>query len=304
MYIPVGSLNAVFILFYVLSFLKPNKKIGLKLKLLYVPFILFLINATAYKIYNATAELTPEIYKVFLFLNNIQSVFSFLFTLVVILISFIKVSQYDRSQKTYKREQFKMHLNWLKITLFLLFITTAFWGFALFKFLSDDNYWVFFNVLWVGLSVVIYWLGHLGIYKFSVLAERKDIRTFARSSTRFSITEKQKNEHIIALEKLLIEDKTYLDPSLTLQKIATQLQISKGHLSRVINNELNTSFTDYLNTLRVEEAKRYLANPDFSSYTLVAIGLEAGFNSKSTFNLAFKKNTGMTPSQFKKAPAN
>jgi AraC-like DNA-binding protein len=159
-------------------------------------------------------------------------------------------------------------------------------------------------MLWIGLSIVIYWLGHLGIYKFAVLEERKKIRTFSATSEQFSIVEKQKNEHIIAIEKILIEDKNYLDASLTLEKVADQLQLSKSHLSRIINTELKTSFTEYLNALRVEEAKRYLANPDFSNYTLVAVGLEAGFNSKSTFNLAFKKLTGLTPSQFKKTHSN
>jgi len=51
--------------------------------------------------------------------------------------------------------------------------------------------------------------------------------------------------------------------------------------------------------LRVEEAKTYLIDNEFANYTLVAIGLEAGFNSKSAFNSSFKKITGKTPSQFK-----
>jgi len=56
--------------------------------------------------------------------------------------------------------------------------------------------------------------------------------------------------------------------------------------------------------LRVEEAKLYLTDTDFSNYTLVAIGLEAGFNSKSAFNNSFKKITGQTPSQFKQRHIN
>jgi AraC-like DNA-binding protein len=97
----------------------------------------------------------------------------------------------------------------------------------------------------------------------------------------------------------LIEDRRFLDSSISLEIIADELNISKGHLSRIINNELSVSFSDYLNNLRVEEAKLYLQNVDFSKYTLVSIGLEAGFNSKSTFNSTFKKFTGLTPSEFK-----
>lgn len=63
---------------------------------------------------------------------------------------------------------------------------------------------------------------------------------------------------------------------------------------------MNLGFLDYINQLRVEEAKQYLQNPEFENYTLVAIGLEASFNSKTTFNNCFKKFTGKTPSEYKK----
>ncbi|UPT72306.1 MAG: helix-turn-helix domain-containing protein [Flavobacterium sp. JAD_PAG50586_2] len=66
-----------------------------------------------------------------------------------------------------------------------------------------------------------------------------------------------------------------------------------------MNTELKTSFPDYINQLRIKEAQYYLKHPDFSNYTLVAIGLEAGFASKTTFNNTFKKVTGMTPSEYK-----
>ncbi|WP_407920992.1 helix-turn-helix domain-containing protein [Flavobacterium cellulosilyticum] len=59
------------------------------------------------------------------------------------------------------------------------------------------------------------------------------------------------------------------------------------------------NFLDYINLLRVEKVKKYLIKSDYSSYTIVAIGLECGFNSKSTFYTAFKKFTNVTPSEFK-----
>lgn len=68
----------------------------------------------------------------------------------------------------------------------------------------------------------------------------------------------------------------------------------------MINAELHTSYTDYINALRVEQAKLTIQNPESEKYTLIAIGLESGFNSKSAFNNAFKKFTGITPSEFKK----
>ena len=154
------------------------------------------------------------------------------------------------------------------------------------------------------MSVMIYWLGHIGIYKFGILEERKQIRNYSIKNEAMQIREKPKNEHVAAMERLIVDGRLYLDANLTLDKVADELNISKGHLSRIINSEMGNGFPDYINALRVKEAKRYLTNPEFSNYTLVAIGLEAGFNSKTTFNHAFKKLTGLTPSEFKNKLSN
>jgi len=125
-----------------------------------------------------------------------------------------------------------------------------------------------------------------------------------QDSRRFSIVEKTKNPHISNLEKLIIDNSRYLDPNLSLESVANEIGLSKSYLSRIINAELQTNFNDYVNSFRVAEAKNLLLNPQFSNYTLVSIGLEAGFNSKTTFNTVFKKQTGLTPSQYRKNRAN
>ena len=98
----------------------------------------------------------------------------------------------------------------------------------------------------------------------------------------------------------MFKDKIYLNSNLTLDFISDKLGLSSSYLSRIINTEMNKSFTDYLNELRVKEAQTYLKNPEFTKYTVLAMGLEAGFNSKSAFYNVFKKQTGLTPSQYKK----
>lgn len=156
------------------------------------------------------------------------------------------------------------------------------------------------NIIWVALSIMIYWIGHVGIYKYGVMEERKKIRNHSPDrSSIIDVSDRKKSEHLIQFENLLIDKKYFLDPELTLDKISDELNLSKSHLSRLINTELKTSFPDYINHLRIKEAQYYLKHPDFSNYTLVAIGLEAGFASKTTFNNTFKKVTGMTPSEYK-----
>ena len=84
-----------------------------------------------------------------------------------------------------------------------------------------------------------------------------------------------------------------------METITSELGLSKSHFSKLINTYSDFNFSDFINSLRVEQAKKFLSNNEFSAYTIVAIGLECGFNSKSTFYSAFKKFTSETPTSFR-----
>jgi AraC-like DNA-binding protein len=107
------------------------------------------------------------------------------------------------------------------------------------------------------------------------------------------------NEITSRIITLMEVDKLYQEPELTLQQLASRLQLSVHHLSQAINDGLKKSFYDLVNGYRVEEAKRLLMDDKTVSYTILSIGFEAGFNSKTTFNTVFKKFTGLTPSDFR-----
>jgi AraC-like DNA-binding protein len=92
-------------------------------------------------------------------------------------------------------------------------------------------------------------------------------------------------------------ERPYLAPELTLGELATQLRTNTSWLSRVINAGCGQNFNDFINEYRVQEAERRLRDPQFRHYTLLAVALEAGFNSKSTFNRVFRKLRGVTPSE-------
>jgi AraC-like DNA-binding protein len=109
--------------------------------------------------------------------------------------------------------------------------------------------------------------------------------------------------YLLRLRSRMIADKPYLDGALTLQKLAQTIGISPNHLSQAINENLNQSFLDFVNSYRVDEAKRRLLDPAFGHYSILAIAEEVGFNSKSAFNTAFKKFAGKTPSEFRKDPS-
>ena len=93
-------------------------------------------------------------------------------------------------------------------------------------------------------------------------------------------------------------DHLYRRPDLTLTTLAELLGTNPSLLSKVINKQFNLNFNDYVNRYRVEEVKKLMADKKYQQFNLLSIAYDAGFNSKSTFNRAFKKVTGLNPKDF------
>ena len=104
-----------------------------------------------------------------------------------------------------------------------------------------------------------------------------------------------------SLEQLMQDQKPFLDPETTIDKLAGLVNTNRHTLSQVLNERAAKSFYDYINQYRVNEAKRLLLDESYSNQKIASIAYDAGFNSLSAFNDVFKKMTGTTPSQFKKS---
>lgn len=103
------------------------------------------------------------------------------------------------------------------------------------------------------------------------------------------------------LEQLMQQQRPYLEPELSLADLARRLSLNASQLSAVVNTGYGKNFNDFVNEYRVRTVKTLLEDPKYSHLSLLAIGLEAGFNSKATFNRAFKKLTGVAPGDYLKA---
>lgn len=302
-YIPYGYIDVVFFYFYIKTFLFPNKTIELREKWLYVPFAIAFLLTLYFKIGHSFQFLSTSDYQLIEKLEVVHDFFSLIFAIVLLLISYGFINQFERQQTSDHFNTFKMDLGWLKTLFVLMLLALSFWVIAFVEeIIWDANNSLYYYLLYVSVSIVIYILGHVGLYKVGVLKERKKIRKFYgnRSSEVVIEPTPSKNKHIIAFEKYIKEEKNYLNSQLSLDIAADKIGINKSYLSRLINAELNVSFSNYVNELRVEEMKTYINNPDFKNYTLTAMGLESGFNSKSSFNKAFKKHTGLSPSAYRK----
>lgn len=113
------------------------------------------------------------------------------------------------------------------------------------------------------------------------------------------LSDSRVQEIISRLTDLMNRDRLYQEPELTLQDLSDKLNYPSHQVSLAINEGMNKSFYDLVNGYRVEEAKRLLLDPKNKNYTVLSVGFEAGFNSKTTFNTVFKKFTGQTPTDFR-----
>lgn len=301
-YIPFASLSMVMYYFYVQFFLYPKSRISFAQKLLFIPFLFFLLFTVVYKIGNAMNLLSESHYQFFGNFIYVHEGICILYSLILLILSYRTILQFEKYQTKGNTGIPKQNLNWLKTVSLISFILCFIWVFALLDELKNGSDNVsFYYILWIGMSITIYILGHLGLYRFGIMQEQKKIQSYSRNSPAVIIERiSSKNENIEAFENFIKKEKNYLDHNLSLDVVATKLNLNSSYLSRIINHELGISFSDYVNELRIEEAKTFLENAEFENYTLVAIGLEAGFNSKTAFNTAFKKFTRKTPSEYKK----
>jgi len=110
----------------------------------------------------------------------------------------------------------------------------------------------------------------------------------------------QKQELLQNIISLMEEEKYFLNPHFTIDEFSKEINTNRGYISQIINEFFKTNFNNFINEYRVKETRKLLIDSNFDNYSLEGIASLAGFNNRVTFNTAFKKFTGVTPSFFKK----
>ena len=146
-------------------------------------------------------------------------------------------------------------------------------------------------------------LGYYGFKQTAVfssldLKKQETPRPAVSSYERSGLTEIQAQDYHRHLLEVMKTKKPYLSGELSLGELAQQLNISVNHLSQVLNTVQKQNFFDFVNSYRVNEVIEKMKDPGNRHLTLLAIGLDSGFNSKTSFNTVFKKFTGETPSRY------
>ncbi len=288
-----------------------EKEISKKQKmLLYLPFIVDLF-------FQIIISINTEIFYDKLIKYNIvytylfiEETFSMIFSSILIILTIRLVNKYERSNQNYNLKFVKAKTKWLKQILTIGLIVCSYWVLEIYFMMSKDSGMSVYYPLWICISFIIYWLSYVGLFQSSVLSQRKIIRKelinkiiIEESKENKEIENKNVNSKQQSHDKIFIEfekliSKSYLNSNLSLEDIASELNISSNYLSQIIGNK-NYKFNDYLNSVRIEKVKSMLKDDSFSNYTITSIGLEAGFNSNASFYRAFKKQTNKSPSDYR-----
>lgn len=193
----------------------------------------------------------------------------------------------------------RIDIRWLSNTLLFFAVTMGLAGVnSLIGLTSLAGYW------WPVFLVVV---GLVWIYVNVLL-----LRALSQSAL-FAVVEDEKpdlpapvhdagewKDVLLQIRNHMEKQRSWLDPDLTLEQLATQLKLRPRQMSQAINEGLDQNFFEFINTYRIDEAKRLLTDPVDKKVTVLEVLYEVGFNSKSSFNTVFKKQTGLTPSEFKR----
>ena len=157
--------------------------------------------------------------------------------------------------------------------------------------------------LFTVLTFLVYWMTYKAIARSVPFREGANVVALRSQKGPKYAHSSLKQEEAVRIEKdlhkLMQEEKSFLDPALTIDGVAMKLSTNRHNLSQVLNERLKKTWPDYLNEWRLEEARKRLTDPSNSRFTIAAIALDSGFNSVSSFNDVFKKRFGTTPSKFR-----
>lgn len=293
--IRLDLLFAASLYIYFLIQIKHELLDGRRYKWVYLPFFASVVLEISISLSDYVLDLHHSGLDLFIFLAKDFGSIGFNIFLIFSARHFIRKSNTISEDK----KRWLLRLNLLVICLIISWVLTRLelWAF-------NSQYTA--NILWVLLSFLSWWILYYGIFRLQVLVQKEEIHEYLVSKP-MPVPEVKKKINsvtitnvITQLYKLMEEEELYKNPLLSRSDLAVRLETNEGYLSQIINQEINSSVIQFVNEYRVEAAKKLLHNPVFNKYSVEAIGLEAGFKSKSAFYNVFKTSLGMSPGAYRK----
>jgi len=303
---PTGPL----LFFYIRSMLEPGFRLGRKEKLHFIPVlidllpkfiaVIFYLSVWSGNPWGSREELAR--------LTDIYSQYADIPRWLSMTVYTIWGMRYLRSKKMQAdigSLKNSVVVRWLQGVIRLFIVFQAIWFLYLVPYIVPaSSGWLLDTVNWfpiyIPMAILIYWLGIKGYLVMNGMpgVDKKNTATISGLSSELV------SEAHTLLTRSMQEDKLYLHPDLSLDKLAQFTGLTPKIISAVLNQYKETSFTNFVNQYRIEDFKQRLSNREGQQLTIAGLAMECGFNSPATFQRAFKQFTGLSPTAFLKSLEN
>lgn len=282
-------------------FTDPNKVFRQKDLWHFLPFLLFFLFRLPQIYHGSNGQFLNDtiqqiVITIIRFILPVQSVLYWL-------LSYQILQKYEKNISKISSNIENIDLKWLRNFLLILVLLIVFWlNLAIF-----EVSFLYILTPYVYLISIIF-LAHFTLkqteiypYKKEVLKELTAVIEESNSIEKAKyqrLTVAEMSEYKATLTAIMEQGKVYLDNDLSLPQLAQKMMISPQDLSYLINETYNENFFSFINRHRIEAAKQLLLSEKYQQLNIQGIAYEAGFNSKTTFNNTFKKQIGLTPTDF------
>jgi AraC-like DNA-binding protein len=288
----------------VLHYTSPDKVFRKKECLHFIPFALFFLCTIPHVVEPNATVFNPHIFPGILKTSlQIFIVLSIPVQMTVYwILSYYCLAGHQKNIRLVTSNISLVNLNWLKFLLLgILFMILLSFNHRLFKIEFLETYGSL-GYLAGTLFIAYFLLAQKEIYPYDK-PELDNINLLINDQKKNSSTKQRfSDEYLISLKARIItlmeKEKLFLDNELGLPDLAKEMEISSHDLSYLLNEGFGVNFFQFINAYRVIEAKRLMLSGKCRHLNILGIAYNAGFNSKTTFNTAFKKETGVSPSQY------
>jgi AraC-like DNA-binding protein len=283
-------------------FVSPDRVFRIKDLLHFVPFLSFALLNIPYFLMSASEKLASSKHTenptnassiatlIILFLLYGQCV-------VYWFLSYRLILKHEKNIQKINSSTDWVDLAWLKKMLWGLLLMLILW-------IIQDSFLHEISITVWGFLLSSFYIASFAVSQKEIYPYRKEelagISEIINESPQNEVFEEVSEISKKKLEELFLTKKPYLEPDLTLPKLAEMMKMTTHELSGLINNGYQKNFYHFINSYRIEECKRILEVSKDDSVNMLGIAYDSGFNSKTTFNTAFKAYTGMSPTEYQK----
>ena len=220
---------------------------------------------------------------------------------IYMVVCFLYVQTYSRKIRDNYSSIEEINLEWLRQLLaaksVVWIIYTA--AFVVYRFTADEISFLYtFFIFSLSTSILAYYIAYKGLIQPMIFSDQLENMNQPKYS-KSGMSETMSATYLNDLLQYMETHRPYHDPNLTLRELAEQVNIPANYLSQVINEKTGQNYFDFINSYRVQEMREILSSPEQRNESILQLAYGVGFNSKSTFNAAFKKFTKTTPTSFR-----